>query len=83
MRCSAAVGVEAPLGEGEGMRLLFRWVWEEDCLRFEVEVVGEAMVVLRPREADSGAEGGGGREERREEEDGRMEERQRKHSPVP
>lgn len=41
------------------------------------------MVVLRKsRVADSGAEGGGGRNERMEEA-GRMEERQRKHSPVP
>ncbi len=41
------------------------------------------MVVLRKsRVADSRAEGGGGRNERMEEA-GRMEERQRKHSPVP
>ena len=62
--------------EGSRKRL---W-WEED-LRWEVEV-GLAIVVLRPKEADSGAEGGGGREERSEEA-GRMEDRQRKHSPVP
>lgn len=44
------------------------------------------MVVLRPMVvvSASGAEGGGGREERREVEvEGRMEARQRKHSPVP
>lgn len=45
--------------------------------------VGLAMVVLRKSKvAESGAEGGGGRDERREDA-GRMEERQRKHSPVP
>lgn len=40
-------------------------------------------MVLRPSEADSGAEGGGGRDARMEADGGRMEERQRKHSPVP
>ena len=45
--------------------------------------VGLAMVVLRKsRVADSGADGGGGRDERREDA-GSIEERQRKHSPVP
>lgn len=48
------------------------WEWD----------VGLAIVVLRPMLSVSGAEGGGGRLERREEE-GRMETRQRKHSPVP
>ena len=43
---------------------------------------GLAIVVLRPIFSVSGAEGGGGRLERREE-DGRMETRQRKHSPLP
>ncbi len=49
------------------------WLWLGE--------VREAMVVLRPIEEVS-AEGGGGRLERMCEE-GRMEARQRKHSPVP
>jgi len=40
------------------------------------------MVVLRPKDSVSGAEGGGGRFDSKED-DGRMEARQRKHSPVP
>lgn len=45
--------------------------------------LGLAIVVLRGREEDVGAEGGGGREMERREVDGMREARQRKHSPVP
>ena len=44
--------------------------------------MGDAIVVLRPRVSESEAEGGGGRFARMAEE-GRMDARQRKHSPVP
>lgn len=45
-------------------------------------VVGDTIVVLRPRVSESDAEGGGGRFARMAE-GGMMEARQRKHSPVP
>ncbi len=44
--------------------------------------MGDTIVVLRPRVSESDAEGGGGKFARMAE-GGRMEARQRKHSPVP
>lgn len=92
-----SVGVDVPLvvGAGEGV-LPFAVArgrdveeaeagerrWCCDGLREEEGDVGLTIVVLLPSEADSGAEGGEGRDARIEEA-GRMEERQRKHSPVP
>ena len=69
--CPFAFGKDADWGD--------RWEEKEVC-------VGDAMVVERPMDSVSvsGAEGGGGRFERREVVlEGRMEARQRKHSPVP
>ena len=63
-----------PRRSWEGLRC---WVLDDEA------DVGLAIVVLRKsRVADSGAEGGGGRDERMEDM-GRIDERQRKHSPVP
>ena len=77
-------GVVAPLLVGEGSRPCCLRVEQGEGLRCDevVLLVGERIVVLRPRVSESEAEGGGGRFARMAEE-GSTEARQRKHSPVP